>query len=397
MRRILPLWMCWTLAGAATQSLAATADQGNFVLTLGVDTTSVEHYTRTKDRLEIEQVGRSPRVLRRTFVYELQDGVARKFSMIAIPPGANAPTQVIEAQRDGDSLRVSVQTGGNPAVQSAVWLPAKDLFLAGSSPYAVYEGEVQKLARSKSDTLGGQVYYFGAANLERWRVKKLGRDSVEIWNSRGDVWHARVDQAGHLLGMRPIAGTFQVALTRPAALDVEAMANAYRAREQGGASLGLLSPRDTVRTAIAGGGTLMIDYGRPAKRGRVVFGGLVPYGEVWRTGANAATQMFVDRPIEIAGHALEPGKYTLWTIPGAAGWKLVVNSETGQWGTAHKADRDLFTADMKVSTLPQAEERFRISLEPTATGGLIHLDWDTTRASVDFVAKGGTEAAATPK
>jgi hypothetical protein len=196
-----------------------------------------------------------------------------------------------------------------------------------------------------------------------------------------------VDKAGHLVGMRPLAGTFQVALSRPASLDVDAMAGAYRAREQGGASLGTLSPRDTVRAPIAGGGTLMIEYGKPSKRGRVVFGELVPYGRVWRTGANAATQMLVDRAIEIAGHTLEPGKYTLWTIPGAAGWKLVVNSETGQWGTAHKAERDLFTADMKLSTLPQVEERFRISLEPTASGGSIHMDWDTTRASVAYTVK----------
>ena len=396
MRRTLTLWVCLAVLGAGKSS-AATGEQGAFVLTLGVDTTSVERYTRTKDRLEVVQVGRSPRVLKRTFVYDLQDGVQKKLSLIVIPPGAEAPTQVIEANRDGDSLRISTRTGGNPAVQSAVGLPASAIFVAGSSPYAVYEGEVMRLLRTKADTLGGQVYYLGASNLERYRVKKLGRDSVELWNSRGDLWRARVDRAGHLLGMQPLAGTFQVVLSRPATLDVDAMATAYRAREQGGASLGVLSPRDTVRTSLPGGGSLMIDYGRPSKRGRVVFGGLVPYGEVWRTGANAATQLFVDRPIEIAGHALAPGGYTLWSIPGATGWKLVVNSETGQWGTAHKADRDLFTADMKLSTLPQAEERFRISIEPTATGGSIHLDWDTTRASIEYVAKAGEETAASPK
>ena len=396
MRRILMLCACLAMLGAAN-SFAASADQGAFVLTLGVDTTSVERYTRTKDKLEIDQVGRSPRVLRRKFTYELENGVARKFSLVVTPPGADTPTQVIDAQRDGDSLRLSTRTGANPAVQSAVGLPASGIFLANSSPFAVYEGEVQKLLRSKSDTLGGQVYYLGAANLERYRVKKLGRDSVEIWNTRGDVWRARVDKAGHLLGMRPLAGTFQVALTRPASLDIDAMATAYRAREQGGASLGTLSPRDTVKTAIGNGGSLMIEYSKPSKRGRVVFGGLVPYGEVWRTGANAATQMFVDRAIEIAGHTLAPGKYTLWTIPGAAAWKFVVNSETGQWGTAHKAELDLFAVDMKVSALPQVEERFRISLEPTATGGLIHFDWDTTRASVEYLAKTDAEAAATPR
>lgn len=396
MRRILVLCSCLAMLGAA-KSRADSGEQGAFVVTLGVDTTSVERYTRTKDRLEVDQVGRTPRVLRRKFAFELRDGIPQKLSMVVTPPGVETPTQTIEVVRDGDSLRLVTHTGNNPEAKSALALPANGLFVAGSSPFTMFEGEVQKLMRSKSDTLGAQVYYLGAGNLERYRVKKLGRDSVEIWTSRGDLWRAKVDKAGHLLGMRPIAGTFQVTLARVTALDMDGLATAYRAREQGGASLGVLSPRDTVRAALAGGGSLMIDYGKPAKRGRVVYGGLVPYGQVWRTGANAATQLFIDRPIEIAGHALAAGGYTLWTIPGADGWKFIVNSETGQWGTAHSAEKDLFTVDMKTSTLPHAEERFTISLEPTSTGGFIHLDWDTTRASIEYVVKPGTEAAATTK
>lgn len=390
MRRLFPLLLVAVAPLLAVP--AAAAESGAFVLTLGVDTTSVERYTRAKDRLEVDQVGRSPRVLRRKFTYDYKNGAIDKLSMIVTPPGADAPTQVLEAKRDGDSLRVSTRSGNAPAVTSAVLIQPGTIVLARTSPWAILEGEIQKLARSRADTLGGTAWYLGAGSTDRYLVKKLGRDSVSVWLSTGDLSHARIDKSGKVLGVRPLAGTYQVALTRPATLDVDAMATAYRAREQGGASLGMLSPRDTVRTTLPGGGTLMIDYGSPAKRGRVVYGGVVPYGQVWRTGANAATQLKVERAIEIAGNAVPAGSYTMWTIPGAAGWKFILNRESGQWGTAHDPARDLFMADMKVSSLPQATERFRISLEPTATGGFVHMDWDVTRASIEYVVKPETPA-----
>jgi hypothetical protein len=119
----------------------------------------------------------------------------------------------------------------------------------------------------------------------------------------------------------------------------------------------------------------------------VVFGNVVPFGEVWRTGANAATQFRTDKALDFGGTVVPAGFYTLWTIPSPNGWKLVVNSETGQWGTAHKAEKDLMSIDMKTSTLPQVVERFTISIEPGAQGGVLDMDWDTTRASAAFTVK----------
>ena len=135
------------------------------------------------------------------------------------------------------------------------------------------------------------------------------------------------------------------------------------------------------------GATLWFDYGRPGKRGRVIYGTVVPFGEVWRTGANAATQFRTDRALEFGKTVVPAGFYTLWTVPGPKGWKLIVNSETGQWVTAHKDSLDLYTIDMKVSRLPQVAERFTITVEPRPQGGTLNFDWDTTRASVPFAVK----------
>lgn len=140
---------------------------------------------------------------------------------------------------------------------------------------------------------------------------------------------------------------------------------------------GQASPRDTTRATV-GGATVMIDYGRPSKRGRVIFGGLVPYGEVWRTGANAATTMVTDKPLKIGTLAVPAGSYTLYTLPAKGSWKLIVNKQNGQWGTSYDAAQDLGRVDMTVGALPAAVEQFTIKV----AGGSLRLEWDTTVASV---------------
>ncbi len=369
-------------------SVPAWADDiGNFVVRLGQDTTGVEHYTRSATRLEVDQVGRAPRTLRRHFIYDMKDGILTHIGTVFMPPGATVPTQTIEATFDADSIRVQIKNGTALPQDVHQAFPRGAIAVFGSSPWTVYEGQIMRLVKAKPDTLGGVLYFVGAPTSDRFLLRRLGRDSVEISNTHADLYHAAIDKAGHILGTLPISGTQKFSITRVAMLEVDALANSYMAREQAGQGLGMLSPRDTVRVANAGGAALTIDYGRPAKRGRVVYGGMVPYGEVWRTGANAATQFRTDKALDFGGTVVPAGFYTLWTMPTASGWKLIVNSETGQWGTAHKADKDLFTIGMKVGTLPQVVQRFTISVESTPAGGVLNLDWDTTRASVEFTTK----------
>ena len=101
-----------------------------------------------------------------------------------------------------------------------------------------------------------------------------------------------------------------------------------------------LSVRDTVRARI-GDATFTIDYGRPLARGRVLLGNILPYDHVWRTGANAATQFTTSAPLTLAGMRVPAGSYTLWTVPRTKGADLIVNKETGQWGTDYDGSKDL--------------------------------------------------------
>jgi hypothetical protein len=145
-----------------------------------------------------------------------------------------------------------------------------------------------------------------------------------------------------------------------------------------------LSPRDTARATVSGA-HLLVDYGRPSKRGRAIYGGLVPWDKVWRTGANAATTFVTDKPLVIGGTAVPAGTYTLYTVPNQSGpWLLVVNKQNKQWGTEYHQDQDLARIPMTTTSVSAPVEQFTIDLGAQGTGGVIGLVWDTTRASVPF-------------
>ena len=366
--------------------LSAAEEHSGFVVTLGRDTTGIERVTRSATSLEVEQVTRAPRVLKRHYVYQLdKQGSIRDFSIVITAPGAAPgapPVQQIDGKRTRDSVITEVRSGANVrTVRVAV--PDDGVLVSASSPFPTYEQAMIRLARSKRDSLRTMMWFIGSANADWISLHRLGRDSMSVLTYHEDQFHMHTDAAGRLLGALPIAGTGKYAAARVTNLDLEGITAAWVAAEKAAGAMGSLSVRDTVK-ATAGGAALWVDYGRPSKRGRVVYGGVVPYGELWRTGANAATQFRTDRALDFEGAVLQPGTYTLWTLPTSGGWKLVVNSETGQWGTEHKPDKDMLKLDMKVEALPEAVERFTISIEPVIDGGELRLDWDTTRASVRF-------------
>lgn len=148
------------------------------------------------------------------------------------------------------------------------------------------------------------------------------------------------------------------------------------------------SPPGTASVTLDDGKTVTINYGRPSVRDRKIFGGLVPYGQVWRTGANAATSLKTDADLTIGGAAVPAGSYTLYTIPSENGWKLIINKQTGQWGTDYDEKQDLARVDMKVANNATSTEQFTISLDKTSgKSATLKLDWANTNASVDVKEK----------
>jgi len=117
-------------------------------------------------------------------------------------------------------------------------------------------------------------------------------------------------------------------------------------------------------------------------------GELVPYGKVWRTGANSATSLTTDTDLVIGGTAVPAGKYTLYTLPGETAWKLIINKQTGQWGTQYDEKQDLARVDMQVGKTSAPVEQFTISLDKSgADSATLKLEWESTSATVDVKEK----------
>ena len=186
-------------------------------------------------------------------------------------------------------------------------------------------------------------------------------------------------------------------------LSVIALTASGTARAQGGMAMAApaagrlsaqASPRAvtimTVTTGVQNAAPLKvtIDYGQPFARGRAVEGGLIPNGEVWRTGANSSTAFTTDVALKIGALTVPKGVYTLYSIwTPAAGMQLIINKQTGQWGTEYKAEMDLGRVPLTARTLADTRDAFVITLEPsTATTGpasaVLHLTWGKTDFSV---------------
>jgi Protein of unknown function (DUF2911) len=143
-----------------------------------------------------------------------------------------------------------------------------------------------------------------------------------------------------------------------------------------------LSPRMSTSVTIAGK-KITVSYGAPSMRGRKVMGALVPYGAVWCAGANDATQLDTEADLDVNGMKLPKGSYTLWTLPNANQWLLIVNKETGVWHTDYNQRYDLGRVKMNLRAVSAPVERMKFELSSSGGNrGVLALAWETTEVSV---------------
>lgn len=390
------------LALAACSPRQPTEHYG-FVTRLGNDTISVENVVRRGDTLTIDGVDRFPRVEQRHANVTLgSDGGIRHLVMDITTP--SEPTKERQRRVVVDVTRDSVLMTKRDSAAYTRWA-----FAHGSQPvvahvpqmYSMYELYFSAaLARpSASSTPAAdtvplrQVYLdreFDRFPLGHATVRRLPGNKAEVWHDwLSGIGEATLDSSHRLLTYSGARTTYKVDVARisePANLQAIGARFATLEAKNG---VSQLSVRDTTRARI-GGATFAVDYGRPLARGRKLLGDVVPYDVVWRTGANAATQFTTSMAITLAGIAVPRGTYTLWTVPHAnGGADLIVNKQTGQWGTEYDAARDLGRAPMKTETPSAAVERFTISIVGVDdTRGTLAIEWGPFRWTAPIVVTG---------
>ena len=362
--------------------MALCAQTGEFLVRLGRDTLAVERYTRTTDRLEGEQVVRSPRTVHRLYTATFGPGGAiERFELIThnVSGGPGPLERRAVATFSGDSVVMTIPRDDSTVTMRVKTGPGALPYIGQG--YALVEELTRRARAAGSERYATAMLPLGTDELWNVDVHRLGADSLTIQIGPIGPLRVRVDERGTLLGMSGSGSTMQVTVERVQGLDFDALGKSFAPR-----SLGTLSPPDSARASVAGA-AVAVRYSRPSMRGRVIFGNVVPWNKVWRTGANQATILETSADLTVAGTKVPAGKYTLWTIPSPAGWTLIINKNTGQWGTEYDAQYDLARLDMKVEPLPQAAEQFTIAIEPKGKRGVLKLEWDKTRASIPFSAK----------
>ena len=130
-----------------------------------------------------------------------------------------------------------------------------------------------------------------------------------------------------------------------------------------------------------------VNYSRPSKKDREIFGGLVPFDQVWRTGANEAATFETNKDLKVGGKSLPAGKYTLWTVPHQKTWEVIFNKKMYPWGVndeglaSREADADALSVTVPVELLPELAEQFTIDITDTKVPTLV-IAWDRTRVAV---------------
>src|SRR5215831_9072451 len=141
------------------------------------------------------------------------------------------------------------------------------------------------------------------------------------------------------------------------------------------------SPPASASCDLGGGKGIKTAYSSPRMKGRKIFGDLVPYGQVWRTGANEATTFVTSADVTVGGKAVPAGSYTIFTVPNADKWTLIVNKKTGEWGIPYKYESDeLARVDMTVGKTSGPIEDFTIGFDQKGDSCTMNLDWENTRA-----------------
>ena len=376
------LWYVAVIAAVTGAPALSAQESGAFVVRLGADTVSLEQYTRTATELRGEQVLRTPRSVHRIYRAELEpDGSVRTFELI---------THNISGDPGPAETRLTVDFSGDTAVVRApqgdsivtTWVVGVERV----APFVLHiYGLTEQLLR-QARARGGDIVALRTLTPGQplpWTVvaRRIGTNAYSLMLGPIGPFSVQLDAFGSLVSLSGKSSTLKVEVERVPSIDVAGFGPAFGAR-----SLGPLSSRDTARVAL-GGAEVWVDYGRPQKRGRVIFGNVVPWGAVWRTGANAATQLYTPVALNVGGVTVPKGTYSLWTVPSPTGWQLIINKQHGQWGTVYGAGQDLGRADLQVVSLAEPVEQLTITLETREAGGVLAIAWDQTRAEVQFAKK----------
>jgi hypothetical protein len=384
MKILLVLPLCLIASGYAYGVRnPAPDDHGSFIATLGRDTVVLESFTRTASKLDGNIVVRTPGTVLVHYALDLNANGTPSHSVAQINPlgVSDVPARTVTIDYKSDSAFVDVDSSGRH--RKSVVAISGDVFpqlMTGFGPsYGLYVStamyELYPLPSAAGDSVRLTAMDLVTGHLVR---RKLARRSTTQFSADyfGSGWtDYTIDGGNRITGGDATVTTEQTQIRRVGFMDASSAAKAFAAADRAGKGVGAASPGQITRGTLDGH-LVVVTYSSPRLRGRAILGKVVPYGTVWRTGANEATLMIFDTKLQIGTTVLPGGAYSLWTLPKEDGSAdLIINSEHGQWGTDYNSARDVAHIPMKVATSATRLEKFTITL-PTGETGMLTMSWD---------------------
>ncbi|HJR67629.1 MAG TPA: DUF2911 domain-containing protein [Gemmatimonadaceae bacterium] len=383
---LLSLMLGLTATANAFAQRTSPLDSAVFVTRLGSDTLVIERVVRSPQRVEAEVAMRVPRTTRTVYVLQLSpSGMLERMEATTFDTtgGGATPARREIITRVGDSLRIETTAGEQRRTRAVRAEPHALPFI--DMVHWPYEIALVRLKTSGA-TDASQPLLTGS-RVSSFALARVGVDSMTITHPSRGTMRLRVDSAGRLMALDAGATTRKLVVERRPWMPIDDLVKRWTAQDAAGRSLGALSGRARSSNVVAGA-TIGLDHGTPSKRGRRIWGALVPFGTLWRTGANEATHFETDRDLVFGtgGDTLvvPAGRYTLFSVPEREGGWLIINRETGQAGTAHDPAQDLGRVRLSTRPLRTPVETFTIKAETEGGANLLRLQWDDAERVAPF-------------
>jgi hypothetical protein len=361
----------------------SSSDSAAFVTLLGEDTLAVEQFQKNGNRITAQVILRSPETTLATYELQLDDQggieemLKREHSSgqgfesegeVTRTITRNEDNLIVESETEEGSERdtVGYEAGALPFIDMVHW---------------PFEPALNRAMASSQDSLSQPL--LAGSQLSDFVIAKIATDSMTIRHPFRGVMGVTVDERGNIRHLNAGQTTRKVDVRRVSQLDIHSLGQRFASMDQQGSPFGELSRAESELFTI-GDAEFRIEYGSPRKRGRTIFGEVVPWGEVWRTGANRATHFRTSHDLRIGNLDIPAGEYTLFTIPEEDGGTLMINEETGINGQAYDEENDLGRVPMQIDTRPEVTEQFTIEVEGSGEDGVLNLIWDQTVFSIDF-------------
>ncbi len=347
---------------AACAASEPAGDEAAFVTRLGDDTVAVERFARTPTHMRAEVALRVPRTSLRVYDVRFDDaGTPVAMTVETYDPNGGLDAEPTEREE------IALSEGsGIPFIDYVHW---------------PFELMIDRAGAAASDTLTLEL-------LTRRRplpfvLARVGPGRYTATHPTRGTMDIEANDEGRLTLLDASNTTRALRVSRQPTVDIVALARDFAERDARGGAMGELSGRGESTTTVAGA-EITLDWGRPLKRGREIFGALVPWGEVWRTGANQATHLSTSRDLRVGEATIPAGTYTLFTVPRPDRWTLMVNRRTQINGQSYDPEEDLVRLDMQTRTLAGTVEPFTILVEEAPDGGVLRMRWDRTEAFLPF-------------